>query len=261
MNGEGTDPLLQRSRAVVAAHLCARGLRRRGGVLRVAARNRGWWRDTCVLELGSGGGNNASHLKSSFTMTLVDRSPSMLDVSRALNPECEHIEGDMRDVRLGRTFDAVFVHDAIDYMTTEADLRSAMQTAFAHCRVGGVAVFVPDHTTERFEEDADHGGHTGPDGRAVRYFFWTTLDAGSGLVRTDYVFLLRDAEGEVEVVHDRHHTGLFTTATWLRLLAEVGFEATPSRRSPSRIEHHASSSWARRPEPVALGEPGSAHCR
>ena len=196
---------------------------------------------TRVLELGSGGGNNASHLKSSFTMTLVDRSPTMLDVSRALNPECEHVQGDMRDVRLGRTFDAVFVHDAIDYMTTEDDLRAAMTTAFAHCRAGGVAVFVPDHTTGRFEEDADHGGHDGPDGRAARYFFWTTLDGGSGLVRTDYVFLLRDEEGEVEVVHERHDTGLFTTDTWLRLLAEVGFapsvveEVTIEDRTPRQF--------------------------
>ena len=182
---------------------------------------------TSVLELGSGGGNNASHLKALFSMTLVDRSPTMLDVSRALNPECEHVEGDMRDVRLGRTFDAVFVHDAIDYMTTEGDLRRAMHTAFAHCRRGGVAVFVPDHTTERFAEDTDHGGHDGPDGRAVRYFFWTTLDARSGLVRTDYVFLLRDAQGDLELIHDRHDTGLFTTETWLRLLGEVGFAATP----------------------------------
>jgi SAM-dependent methyltransferase len=184
---------------------------------------------TRVLELGSGGGNNASHLKSSFEMTLVDRSPSMLAVSRALNPECEHVEGDMREVRLGRTFDGVFVHDAIDYMTTEEDLRRAMATAFEHLRVGGVAVFVPDHTTERFEEDADHGGHDRDDGRSVRYFFWTMLDRASGLVRTDYVFLLRDAAGEVEVVHDRHLTGLFSTATWLRLLADAGFE-------PSEVE-------------------------
>ena len=41
-----------------------------------------------VLELGSGGGNNASHLKPYFSMTLVDRSPGMLAVSRGLNPEC-----------------------------------------------------------------------------------------------------------------------------------------------------------------------------
>ncbi len=66
-----------------------------------------------VLELGSGGGNNALYLKSKFEMTLVDLSPQMLAVSRALNPECEHREGDMRTVNLGRTFDAVFIHDAI----------------------------------------------------------------------------------------------------------------------------------------------------
>src|SRR5690606_694113 len=70
-----------------------------------------------LLELGSGGGNNASHLKHKFRLTLVDSSPQMLAVSRTLNPECDHIEGDMRTLRLGREFDAVFVHDAICYMT------------------------------------------------------------------------------------------------------------------------------------------------
>src|SRR5580693_11346 len=71
-----------------------------------------------VLELGSGGGHNAVHLKASFTMTLVDLSADMLEVSRKLNPECGHHQGDMRTVRLGRRFDAVFVHDAVDYMTS-----------------------------------------------------------------------------------------------------------------------------------------------
>ena len=49
-----------------------------------------------VLELGSGGGNNAFHLKGEFAMTLVDLSEDMLAVSRELNPECEHVQGDMR---------------------------------------------------------------------------------------------------------------------------------------------------------------------
>jgi ubiquinone/menaquinone biosynthesis C-methylase UbiE len=40
-----------------------------------------------MLELGSGGGNNASHLKARYTLTLVDVSPQMLAVSRSLNPE------------------------------------------------------------------------------------------------------------------------------------------------------------------------------
>src|SRR5580765_6705251 len=90
-----------------------------------------------VLELGSGGGNNASHLKARFEMVLVEPSAGMLTVSRALNPECEHVAGDMRTVRLDRQFDAVFVHDAVMYMITEADLRKAIATAFLHCQPGG----------------------------------------------------------------------------------------------------------------------------
>ena len=71
-----------------------------------------------LLELGSGGGNNASHLKARFECTLTDLSPEMLALSRTLNPECEHLEGDMRTLRLDRTFDIVFIHDAISYLTT-----------------------------------------------------------------------------------------------------------------------------------------------
>ena len=46
-----------------------------------------------VLELGSGGGHNASFLKQRFVMTLVDISAEMLAQSRRLNPECEHLAG------------------------------------------------------------------------------------------------------------------------------------------------------------------------
>lgn len=101
-----------------------------------------------VLELGSGGGHNAFHLKREFALTLVDLSEGMLEVSRRLNPECAHQIGDLRSVRLGRTFDAVFAHDAVDYMTTHDDLRKLTETAFIHCRPGGVAVFAPDATRE-----------------------------------------------------------------------------------------------------------------
>src|SRR5690242_7621762 len=95
-----------------------------------------------VLELGSGGGNNASHLKMHFSLTLVDFSEGMLALSRTLNPECEHIRGDMKTLQLDRLFDAVFIHDAIMYMVTENDLRSAMKTAFTHCKPGGAGLFM-----------------------------------------------------------------------------------------------------------------------
>src|SRR5262245_33901501 len=126
-----------------------------------------------VLELGSGGGHCASHLAPGFTMTLVDLSAGMLAVSRRLNPGCEHVEADMRTARLGRDFDAVFVHDAVDYMTTEDDLRQVIETAFLHCRPGGVAVFVPDNIAENFEPGTGYGGIDGADGRGARYLDWS----------------------------------------------------------------------------------------
>jgi SAM-dependent methyltransferase len=177
-----------------------------------------------VLELGSGGGNNASHLKARFELVLVEPSDGMLTVSRALNPECEHVPGDMRTVRLGRQFDAVFVHDAVSYMTTESDLRLAIETAFVHCRSGGAAIFAPDAIRENFRPSTDHGGH---DNRThgLRYLSWTwDPDPADTTYVTDYAYLLRTPDGAVHVEHDRHVEGLFPRAVWLRLLSEAGFD-------------------------------------
>ncbi len=179
-----------------------------------------------LLELGSGGGNTASHLKRGMRLTLTDVSPDMLALSRTINPEVEHLIGDMRTVKLGRTFDAVLIHDAICYMTTEADLRAAMATAFEHLRPGGAAIFMPDYVRERFASATDHGGEDGSDGRAFRYLEWVTdPDPDDTTYQVDYAFLARHSDGSVEVRHDRHVEGLFGRQTWLDLLADVGFES------------------------------------
>jgi SAM-dependent methyltransferase len=177
-----------------------------------------------VLELGSGGGNNASHLKARYAMTLVDLSPHMLAVSQALNPECEHLEGDIRTIRLGRTYDAVFVHDAICHMTTKAELGAVMKTAFQHCRPGGVALFAPDFVRETFVENTDHGGND-TDRGSVRYLQWTTdPDPSDTTYFVDFAILIRDPQGNMRLEHDRHTYGLFKRSEWLRLMRDAGFE-------------------------------------
>jgi SAM-dependent methyltransferase len=182
---------------------------------------------TTVLELGSGGGNNASHLKKHFSMTLVDRSAGMLAVSQQLNPDLQHIEGDMRTVRLDREFDAVFIHDAIGYMTRESDLRAAIITAHHHTRPGGAALFVPDFITENFAPKTDHGGHDGAD-RALRFVHWTfDPNPADTTYVVEYAFILRQPDGSTSVDHDRHLQGLFPRATWMRLLSEIGFYPRP----------------------------------
>ena len=165
-------------------------------------------------------------------MTLTDLSPRMLVMSRSINPECEHVRGDMRTLRLGRTFDAVFVHDAICYITTERDLARVFKTAFVHLRPGGAVLFAPDCTRETFGTTTEHGGHDGPDGRALRYLMWThDADPNGTTYVVDFTYILRSASGTVRVEHDRHIDGVFPRATWLRLLRAAGLR-------PRRIVHH-----------------------
>lgn len=186
-----------------------------------------------LLELGSGGGNNAFHLKRRFTCTLTDLSPAMLEVSRALNPECEHVPGDMRALRLGRCFDVVFVHDAVSYLTSEAELRACIRTAAAHVRGGGAVVLAPDSTAESFAPGSHAGGHDAEDGRGLRYLEWSHApEPGETSYDVDVVVVLRRVDGAREVVSERHVCGLFPEATWLRLLDEAGLDATVHRGDP-----------------------------
>lgn len=177
-----------------------------------------------LLDLGSGGGHNAAHLKTTLACTLVDLAPAMLTVSRRLNPECEHIEGDMRSIRLERVFDCVLLHDAVSYMASHAHLISAIATAYAHTAPGGVAMFQPDFVSETFEPGTEAGGSEAG-GRALRYIEWRWMpDSRPDVYVTDMAYLLRDESGAIEVIHDRHIMGLFPRTVWLELIASAGFK-------------------------------------
>ena len=176
-----------------------------------------------LLDLGCGGGHNVAHLKATLSCTLVDLAPAMLGVSRRLNPECEHVEGDMRSVRLGRVFDCVLLHDAVSYMASRGDLARAVATAFAHTAPGGVAMFQPDFVSETFAPGTETGG-SDANGRGLRYLEWRWGPKPSDETYvTDMAYLLRDEEGAARAVHDRHVMGLFPRAFWLETIAAAGF--------------------------------------
>lgn len=178
-----------------------------------------------VLDLGSGGGHTLSHLTADFEVTAVDLSPRMLALSARLNPGVAHHQGDMRSVRLGRTFRAVLIHDAIGYMLTEADLRAAFATARAHLEPGGRLLISPDYFKETFSgptvlhwirRDAV------PELTVIEYCH--DPDPSDTTIESVFFFILNEA-GELKIEQDRHVTGLFPAAVWLELLAEAGFAA------------------------------------
>jgi SAM-dependent methyltransferase len=180
-----------------------------------------------LLDLGSGGGHVTRHLHQDRQVMLVDISADMLAVSRRLNPDCRHVLGDMRTIRLGRLFDAVLVHDAVDYVTSHDDLALLIGTAAAHCRPGGIAVFAPDHTAETFRPGTGAGGGHDGNGRQASFTERTSdPDSADEWILAEYEFTLRDADGTVTVVPETHRLGSFRRNTWLQLLAAAGFTAT-----------------------------------
>lgn len=187
-----------------------------------------------VLEIGAGGGHSTVHLKEHFNCTATDLSPQMLAHCNALNPDVPTVLGDMRDMRLGKTFDAVLLCDAIDYMTTRDDAVAALTTVAEHLRPGGVALFAPTYTRETFtdgetaddtvtpEMDNDAQGDEAIPG--LTYFtFVHDPDPADTSFEMILLYLLRDPKTrQVQTLEDRHTCGLFSIADWQDMADQAG---------------------------------------
>jgi len=206
------------------------------------AEEAGYWRQALrrvlgpgkhsILELGVGGGHLLSYLTEEFQATAVDLSPQMLELSQQRNPGVQHWQGDMRTVRLGRTFRAVLIHDAVMYMLTEEDLRAALATARAHLEPGGVLILAPDWFAESFPGTSVlHWTHRtgGMELTTIEYAF--DPDPSDTTVESRFIFIWRDGT-ELRVEQDHHVMGLFSLATWIRLMEEMGFESVVQRHAP-----------------------------
>ncbi len=188
-----------------------------------------------VLHLGCGGGHVDSQLKRHVRILGVDLSPSMLRLARRLNPDVTYRRGDMRSVRLGRTFDGVLLSDAGAYMRTPRDLARAFATAYRHLRPGGCFVTYAEHARERVRQNETQAirGRRG-DVEVVFVENRYDPDPGDTTFEATFVYLIR-RRGRLTVETDRHVLGLFPAATWLRTMESTGFvlrHAGPDARTP-----------------------------
>jgi len=186
-----------------------------------------------ILELGVGGGHNLSHLKTEFEATAVDLSPQMIGVCRELNPEVELHVGDMRTVRLNKTFDAVLIHDAIAYMLTEDDLRAAFTSAAVHLRTGGIFVTAPDHVKETYKDGAVSTDQSTHDDRQLTFMHYEyDPDPTDTETSTLLVYVIREGT-EIRVEEDLHVTGLFPKQVWTDLITSCGFDVEVADVGPA----------------------------
>jgi len=207
-----------------------------------------------LLELGSGQGGIAYHLPSNVTATLVDQSQAMLSMSERFNTRHHHICADMRTLTVdGPLFDAVLLHDAVMYLTTQADLLTTIQTVFALLRPGGVAVFVPDVLTDNFQPGHTLVGGFDTDTHSGRLTEWHwDPDPDDTQYQVEFAFMVREGL-HVRCIHESHTMGLFSQAVWNRLLHEVGFLTLPAKVDPGF--NIGTPILVRKPQKIGAGSP------
>ena len=151
----------------------------------------------------------------------------MLENCTRLVPGIETVQGDMRDLRLDRRFDAVLIHDAIDYMSTASDVRAALATAAAHLTPGGAVFVAPTYIRENFV-DGEVASETATSHGLTYLSYVHDRDPSDSEYELLLVYLIRErTDRTVEVIEDRHTCGLFSEPEWLSMLSAAGFEASP----------------------------------
>jgi ADP-ribose pyrophosphatase YjhB (NUDIX family)/SAM-dependent methyltransferase len=194
-----------------------------------------------LLDLGCGGGRLDFTLKNYFTVTRVDLSQPMLTLAECLNQGVEYLPGDMRTVRLEKTYDAVIIAGSIDYMLNEEDLRAAFQTAFLHLKPGGVFCTYAEVTRQSFQQNSAQVSMYSSGGVEINFIENRyDTDPSDTTYENTFVYLIRRerserGESRLEVETDRHLGGMFELEAWTRLLVETGFNVHRTDLGEQRI--------------------------
>jgi len=178
---------------------------------------------TTLLDMGCGGGKNVLNLKRDFTVTGLDLSAAMLAQAQALNPDCTFVQGDIRICRLGRTFDAVLMDDAISHMNCRSDFVAAFRTAYDHLEPGGVLIATPDVTIETFRQNRTTTTESSREELEVVFVENVyDRDATDEQYETTILYLIRE-HGRLRIETDHWTMGVFSLDTWRQVLLDTGF--------------------------------------
>ncbi|MEQ9453861.1 MAG: class I SAM-dependent methyltransferase [Phycisphaeraceae bacterium] len=177
-----------------------------------------------LLELGAGGGHTLFHLKHHHHCTASDLSESMLAQCRRLNSEVPTIPADMRTLSLDQIFDAILIHDAIDYLLTPEDLLLTFTAAANHLPVGGLLILAPDNTAETFDPSDTATDEQEDDHQTTRLTSTVSpLDANHTYDLHLTIEITDHQTARTTTHHDHHRCAAFPLDTWLKLLKQAGF--------------------------------------
>jgi SAM-dependent methyltransferase len=194
-----------------------------------------------LLEMGCGTGLHATHLaEQGFAVLGVDLSEPMVERARAqreclapaLKEALEFTRGDIRHLRLNRTFDAVIaLFHVMSYQTGNEDLQGAFTSAAVHLEPGGLLVFdcwygpgvLTDRPAVRVKRMEDERIR-------VTRLAEPVMHANENVVDVHYeIHIEEKASGQVGRVRETHRMRYLFAPEVRLFLAQAGFEPLAER--------------------------------
>jgi SAM-dependent methyltransferase len=184
-----------------------------------------------ILNLGCGSGRHDRCLVDrGYDVTGVDLSDEMLAAARDTTTDIralEYVHGDVRTVRLGKTFDVVIsLFHVMSYQVTNADLIAAFVTANKHLNSQGIFIFdcwygpgvLTDRPAVRVKEHEDEAISVTRIAQPVMY-------PNENVVDVNYRVFLRDkASGNVREICETHRMRYLFLPEVQQMLSYGGFE-------------------------------------
>lgn len=205
-----------------------------------------------ILDLGCGTGRHACLLASrGYEVVGVDRSEDMLraarERARANSVAATFMCGDLREVSVGSSFDAVLMMFAVlGYQITDEDLMKALTNARRHLPAGGLLVF-----------DVWYEPAVRAQAPEERWRFYSTNDGGvvrrsHGVLRTDAPVCAVDIElwsveagrATADYVRECHEMRFFTDSELEKRLQDAGFHVVDLSGFPEANRRPDTSTWS-----------------
>lgn len=177
-----------------------------------------------LLDVACGTGAHLAELRKWYTVEGADISPAMLDMARKRVPDVPLHLADMRQLNLGRDFDAVIcLFSSIGYITDPVELRATVQRLVDHVGPGGILIFDgwvrPDQWNDAYHGDPDIASND--EMMVVRLSF--TRRAGR-ITELDMHHLVRTDSG-IEYFVESHRLALMPTEEYVSAVEQAGLQA------------------------------------
>ncbi len=180
-------------------------------------------RGQAVLDLAAGTGEVAAKLLQMGyeNISLADKSSGMLAAARKkIGADVPAFVSSMQKMALGRTYDAIAVRQAINYLIDYQRLVDGLKAVRDHLNPAGKIIFnAPSFDGSGYADKSSSYEHDGFD---VEVSEMNALD-GRVLSHTQRCTLLKKDGSAVRRVYDFNRFGLFTKSEFQQALAEAGF--------------------------------------